>query len=652
MALRACLLLLSLGATLVCGNDWGFERLPFPVANSVLVVLVQGAESNAEALALLERQAIRAAETLPPARESVLVSSVIVDHAPACSLTADIASDFAAAVAHKLLASHVEDVQSNSTYRFPRPDLVIVAFEGACAEAEAVLAALAGSIAGKAALAPLGQATGPNECHCNDEQAIVPPPMVLHEWEVTTVGDVSAGWVLSTMEAIEKAGQAPGYGHGCRRYVCALEGQGWDMVPSSPPSPSSRSLVRATNDTEVSPLTRAKRCAKLQDSVAPWMVVVLGGMEEAEMLRFPAESVARHLDKALRALACPECTERVVRVMFCYTLPGGCSGRVLRAYQVVVVGAHTMLDLYEEQVLLSPWTRLFPSDAILLNTEVIGSGSPWARADYLELLRRYTVWDVSSTNAARLRAEFGVTARAVAIAPMGPRGEPSTPFDPPDKIHRLFMASDGDWDWLLQCGEMQANGCVQVLQGVQDAPWGDCPAGSLLLRRDPTGLPEGVEFAWRPRHAEETVPVGFIGTLTGWRNATLAPISRLVSFHSSLFRSAWEEQVGHTAVSLSLRAYGLEGESKLPRLLPLLQQGAFIVSEASGQGSAQDDSWIEGIVVAPRECVAATTLAYLSAPGARQQVIEQGSDLFEAFDGHFHSAWQGVVREWLSKREC
>jgi hypothetical protein len=60
----------------------------------------------------------------------------------------------------------------------------------------------------------------------------------------------------------------------------------------------------------------------------------------------------------------------------------------------VVLGANLL------SLIPKPW----PERLVLFNLEQIEEGSPWMKPEYIELLKRYPVWDYSARNLARLKA--------------------------------------------------------------------------------------------------------------------------------------------------------------------------------------------------------------------------------------------------------
>jgi hypothetical protein len=65
----------------------------------------------------------------------------------------------------------------------------------------------------------------------------------------------------------------------------------------------------------------------------------------------------------------------------------------------VVLGAH-LLTTYDKASL--------PKDLILYNLEQMQEGSPWVKQEYMDLLKRYPVWDYSARNIEKLKS-YGIT---------------------------------------------------------------------------------------------------------------------------------------------------------------------------------------------------------------------------------------------------
>jgi hypothetical protein len=73
----------------------------------------------------------------------------------------------------------------------------------------------------------------------------------------------------------------------------------------------------------------------------------------------------------------------------------------------IVLGANLLPHIREVNL---------PPDSILYNLEQIQDGSPWLKPEYINLLRRYQVWDYSEQNK-RALGEYGI--RNIKICPIG-----------------------------------------------------------------------------------------------------------------------------------------------------------------------------------------------------------------------------------------
>lgn len=89
--------------------------------------------------------------------------------------------------------------------------------------------------------------------------------------------------------------------------------------------------------------------------------------------------------------------------------------------------------------LLSFYPPPRPQNLILYNLEQIQAGSPWLKADYMDLLRQYKVWDYSPRNIEHFKSDFGID--DVALCGIGYMPELTRIPASPKDIDVLFIGS-------------------------------------------------------------------------------------------------------------------------------------------------------------------------------------------------------------------
>jgi len=131
------------------------------------------------------------------------------------------------------------------------------------------------------------------------------------------------------------------------------------------------------------------------------------------------------------------------------------------------------------------------------------------------------------------------------------------------------------------------------------------------------------------RPAGETAPVDggvdvlFAGAVTERRRVTLRPLQGVEGLTgewvTDTFGAELAARVDRATLVLSVSSFGARGESKLPRVLPLLARGAVVVSERDAAEGRADAGLIEAgaIIPARRECIAAVVMAALADPSVR-----------------------------------
>lgn len=95
------------------------------------------------------------------------------------------------------------------------------------------------------------------------------------------------------------------------------------------------------------------------------------------------------------------------------------------------------------------------------------------------------------------------------------------------------------------------------------------------------------------------------------------------------FGAEAHQRMAHAKILLSINAFGGDDEFKIARTMRYLANGGFVLSEKGG--AVEDIGPLEGgIVFAERHELASTINFYLTHPGLRHQVAEQGRRLFQA----------------------
>jgi hypothetical protein len=120
----------------------------------------------------------------------------------------------------------------------------------------------------------------------------------------------------------------------------------------------------------------------------------------------------------------------------------------------------------------------------------------------------------------------------------------------------------------------------------------------------------------------EAIHVLFAGARTAHRERVLQPLTEIAGLRfvwvDGVYGSVLGRLVNASAVVLSVSAYSVPGEHKLPRVMPLLALGAAVVSERAEP--YRDDLWLSdsrAVYAAPPECLGAVTIALLGRAGAR-----------------------------------
>lgn len=436
---------------------------------------------------------------------------------------------------------------------------------------------------------------------------------------------------------------------------------------------------------------RGKR--QLGPPPAGWVVVVLGNQRDAAVLLGTARAVATGLTAALRRRSPDTRSVQVIvchRRGGALCKPGALAPfQVVVLGAHVLAATHSRAPLPWEALRAGApacaWHASIPPTAIVVNTEVLpvpgqaaagSAASPWATAEFVCLLRAFRVWDVNRANAARLARHYAVDASALQLGPdagwarereadgqaaaLDPHGEAQDPRDEAAGSRQAGAAGGFATEplavppaaaWLHGCempsspsrcrlpGSTAVAQCLSPLEPPQTpAGEGSCcaHASDLLVWRDlATNDIVGVNATVSQRRDDPAAKfhVLLAGATTPVREPVIAALREVQGLRVHVAEQALGRElaslVDGSLLSLSLSAYGQRGESKLPRVLPLLARGAVVVSEFGGE-PGRDDEWLvqeRAVAAAARECIVPVALGLLADPDERVRVSRHAARL-------------------------